>query len=190
VDRIYEAVRVWLGCFSSLSEALHPGHVRVAVVDERGVNVAGEEAWIWLAVEPRSGRLLALRLSWTRKILVAYGFLKHLRDSYGVRVVVVDGADWYIEPRLELRIRRQVERGGVHSLMEPLNKEVKRRLKDFDLYFPRDKSLHGAKAWLQAWKAYYNQVRYHMTLKRSPCNPTPKPEPRKMLKLIKEMTLS
>jgi transposase-like protein len=63
VDRIYEAVRVWLGCFSSLSEALHPGHVRVAVVDERGVNVAGEEAWIWLAVEPRSGRLLALRLS-------------------------------------------------------------------------------------------------------------------------------
>jgi len=56
-------VRVWLGRFSSLSEALHPGHVRVAVVDERGVNVAGEEAWIWLAVEPRSGRLLALRLS-------------------------------------------------------------------------------------------------------------------------------
>lgn len=121
---------------------------------------------------------------------MAYGFLKHLRDSYGVRVVVVDGADWYIEPRLELRIRRQVGRGGVHVLMERLNREVKRRLKEFDLYFPRDKSLHGAKAWLQAWKAYYNQVRHRMTLKRSPCNPTPKPEPLKMLKLIKEMTLS
>ena len=37
-------VRKRLGRFSRLSEALHPDRARVAIVDERGVNVAGEEA--------------------------------------------------------------------------------------------------------------------------------------------------
>lgn len=146
---------------------------------------------MWLESRPGYGslwsrRLLAVRLSWTRNILAAYSFLKHLRDRYSVRVVVVDGAQWYMEPCRELGLRRVVQRGMVHNLMERLSKEVKRRLKDFDLHFPRDKTLRGARAWLKAWKAYYNWVRYNMTLKGSPCDRTPKPEPYKMLKLIKE----
>ena len=71
--------------------------------------------------------------------------------------------------------------------MERLNKEVKRRLKDFDLHFPRDGSLRGARAWLKAWKAYYNHVRHHMALGGPPCNPTPEPEPQVMLKILKEV---
>ena len=47
-------VRKWLGRFSRLSEALHPDCAKVAVVDERGVNVASEEAWMRLAMEPTS----------------------------------------------------------------------------------------------------------------------------------------
>ena len=91
IRRSHEAVRRWLGLFSLLGEALHAGRAKVAIVDERYVYVAGEQPWIWLAMEPRSRRLLAVRLSWTRNILAAYSFLKHLRDRYSVRVVGLMG---------------------------------------------------------------------------------------------------
>gem|GEM_PF-5838750 len=47
---------------------------------------------MWIAIKPSSRKLLAIELSWTRNILVAYRFLKNLRDGYGVRITVVDGA--------------------------------------------------------------------------------------------------
>ena len=87
--------------------------------------MAGGKAWVWLAMKSTSRRLLAVRLSWKRNILVAYNFLKHLRERYGVRVVVVDGAKWYLEPCLELGIRRIVQCGGFHNIMERLSKEVR-----------------------------------------------------------------
>ncbi|MGC8850269.1 MAG: hypothetical protein ACP5QI_07335, partial [Candidatus Bathyarchaeia archaeon] len=113
---------------------------------------------------------LALELSWTRNSLVAYRFLRHLRDMYGVGVIVADGAQWYVWPCTELGLRLHVQRGGFHSLMERLSKEVKRRLKDFDLYFPcrcREPFKH-VKEWLEAWGGYYNHVRHHMSLGKPP----------------------
>ena len=134
------------------SEALHLGKARVAVVDEVCVRVSGSQAWAWLALEPRSRRLLAVRLSWTRNDLVAHAFLKHLKEHYGIRVVVADGAPWYRWACMELGLRLHVKRGGDRSLLERLNKEAKRRLRDFDIDFP-GKSLGTAKTWLRAWRA-------------------------------------
>ena len=90
---------------------------------------------------------------------------------------------------MELGLRLHVERGGGRSLLERLNKEAKRRLKDFDINFP-SKTIKTAKTWLKAWHAYYNWVRHHMTLGGPPCGKTPGPEPLKMLTLIKEVSLT
>lgn len=62
-ERSHEAVRQWLHRFSNLVEALHTGPARVAVVDETAVRVAGEQAWLWIAMDPKSRRLLAVRLT-------------------------------------------------------------------------------------------------------------------------------
>jgi len=61
--RSHEAVWKWIRRLSSFTETPHPGRARVAVVDERTARVAGEQAWVWLAMEPRSRRLLTLHLS-------------------------------------------------------------------------------------------------------------------------------
>ncbi|MEM2905587.1 MAG: hypothetical protein QW057_03985 [Candidatus Bathyarchaeia archaeon] len=45
-------------------------------------------------MKPKPRRMLALGVCWTRNDLVAYGFLRGLRDRYGVRVVC-NGASWY-----------------------------------------------------------------------------------------------
>jgi len=44
----------------------------------------------WIALEPKSRKLLALELSWTRNSFVAYLFLKRLKGLYGIRVVVAE----------------------------------------------------------------------------------------------------
>ncbi|MEM3693214.1 MAG: hypothetical protein QXI39_04245 [Candidatus Bathyarchaeia archaeon] len=75
-----------------------------------------------------------MELSWTRSNLTAYLFLKKLRDLYGVRVIVAKGAPWYgVASELGLRL---IHDRSLLNLAERLSKELKRRLKDFDLYFP------------------------------------------------------
>jgi transposase-like protein len=140
-------------------------------------------------MEHGTRRLLAVQFSWTRNGLIAHAFLKHLNTRYGIRVVVADGALWYRWACVEVGLRLQVEPGGGRSLLERLNKEVKRRLKDFDISFP-GKSLSTARAWLKAWKAHYNWVRHHMAPGGPPCGKTPGPEPLRMLTLIKDVSLT
>jgi transposase-like protein len=62
------------------------------------------------------------------------------------------------KPRLRL-----IHDRSLLNLAERLSKEVKRRLKDFDLYFPCrcHTSFRHVKTWLEAWRGYYNWIRYH-----------------------------
>jgi transposase-like protein len=91
----------WIHRFGSLSEAFYVGKAKVAVVDERTVIIKGEEAWIWIALEPKSRRLLALELSRTRNSFAAYLFLKKLKSLYGIRVIVAKR----MEPPCRLMLR-------------------------------------------------------------------------------------
>lgn len=168
VDRSHQAVWEWVHRYGALADAFHRGMAKTAVVDERSVNVRGLEAWLWMALEPRSRRMLALEVSWTRNNLVAYGFLKRLRDRYGVRVVVCNGASWYGVCR-ELGLRRIAD-PDLQNLVERLSKEVKRRLKDFDLYFPCrcPTPLRHVGRWLEAYRGFHNYARYHMALGKAP----------------------
>jgi transposase-like protein len=173
----------WVHRFGSLAEAFYIGSAKAAVVDERSVIINGEEAWIWIVLEPRSRRLLGLELSWTRNSLTAYLFLKRLKSLYGIRVIVADGAPWYgVCSELGLRL---IHDKDLLNLAERLSKEVKRRLKDFDLYFPCRcrRPFRHVKTWLDAWRGYYNWARYHRSLKASPCNHEG-PEPLSILRLI------
>jgi len=111
IVRSHQSIWRWVHRFGALSRGFYIGRAKTAIVDERSININGLEAWVWMAVEPRSRKLLAIELSWTRNILIAYRFLRNLRDSYGVRIVVVDGASWYVEPSIKLGLRLHVESG-------------------------------------------------------------------------------
>jgi len=139
--------------------------------------VKGLEAWVWMAIE----------LSLTRNMLVAYKFLKYLRDSYGVWIVVVDGAPWYVEPSIKLCLRLNLE-NRLHNMVERLSREVKRRLRDFNIYSPCRcrEPLKYVETWLEAWRSYYNNVRYHMSLWKTPCRFRGL-EPHTMLSIVEEV---
>lgn len=187
LPRSHESIWRWLHHFGGLGEAFNPGLAKTAVVDERSLNVKGLEAWMWMALDPGSRRLLALDVSWTRSNLTAYSFLRRLRERHGVRVIISDGASWYRGPCLELGLRHLIDPNTGNS-MERLSKEVKRRLKDFDLYFPCrcPQPFSHVRTWLEAWKTYYNHARPHMSLGKPPCGGRG-PEPQSMLSLVEEV---
>jgi hypothetical protein len=58
---------------SRASESYTPIRCRVSLflVDETAVMVSGFPAWVWMAYEPFSRRILELWLSWTRNSLQA-----------------------------------------------------------------------------------------------------------------------
>jgi transposase-like protein len=82
---------------------------------------------------------------------------------------VANEAPWY-GVCSELRLRLIYDR-SLLNLEERLSKELKRRLKDFDLSFSCGcpKPFRHVKTWLEAWRSYYNYVRYHMSLRKAPC---------------------
>jgi transposase-like protein len=63
--------------------------VSLFLVDETAVMVGVFPAWVWMAYEPFSKRILGLWLLWTRK------FLKTLVRLYGRHPVWTDSAPWY-----------------------------------------------------------------------------------------------
>jgi len=183
--RSHEAVWLWYHRFGSLGDAFHMGYAKTAVVDERYVNVKGAGAWIWMAYEPTSKRLLSLRATWHRNDLTAFLFLRWLKERYRVRCVITDGTHWYRHACRQLRLRHQVD-DALCNYVERLSKEFKRRLIDFDLYFPCrcDRPFSHVNRWLEAWRIHYNHIRIHMALGHPPCGESHNPT--KLVNFIQE----
>ena len=66
-------------------------------MDETAVNVAGKLAWVWVAYEPYSKKILGFWLSRTGNSYEAELFLRSLVKLHGRHVVYTDGAPFYIE---------------------------------------------------------------------------------------------
>lgn len=139
---------------------------RVVIVDETMVNVGGRRVWLWVAIEPERRILIALHLSKTRNILVAYSFLNMLRQR-GVKQVITDGASSY--PVAARWAKHEVVHGGVRSYVERFICTVKDRLRGFDLYFPSPKKLlESALRLIYAWAGFYNYARIHLSFGQPP----------------------
>ncbi|MEM2169159.1 MAG: hypothetical protein QW186_05090 [Candidatus Bathyarchaeia archaeon] len=78
-----------------------------------------------MALEPISKRLLALELNWIRNNLTARISLKRLKEKYGVRIIVANGAHWCsVASELGLRL---IHDRNLLNIIERLSKEVKRK---------------------------------------------------------------
>ena len=69
----------------------------VIVVDETWVRVKGKDAWIHVALDPRTLRIIYLKSFFRRDEYTTDLFLEHLVEEYGKwpREVITDGGSWY-----------------------------------------------------------------------------------------------
>jgi len=59
------------------------------------VNVAGEQAYLFVAYEPFANRILGLYFAWSPSSISVELFLKDLIRKYCRHQVWTDGAEWY-----------------------------------------------------------------------------------------------
>ena len=162
VERAHTAVWYWLQKLGdkSLWTGKMPSRI---VVDETWVKVGGRSCWIFTALDPQTGRVLYLEPFWERDSWSAVAFLQALGEHYGAlpQEVVVDGAEWWAIALSRFGMVRVVMARGIRNAIEGFYGEfLKRRVKDFDRYFPTwDRELKSVRRWLRVFAWWYNATR-------------------------------
>ena len=61
------------------------------IVDEKLLKVGSELIWLWVAIEPENGQILAQNMTQDRNMLIAERFLSGVVRDYGNHPVSTDG---------------------------------------------------------------------------------------------------
>lgn len=142
--------RVWLGPLPS----------RI-VVDETLVKVGGRKCWIFAAIDPATRRVLYLQAFRDRGLWHTCEFFQELGKTYGrwAQEAIVDGGPWYQGALWLLQQTQRVRMvGGIRNYVERFFRELKRRLKAFDVSFPQRRlGLASVRHWLKLYAWHYNQ---------------------------------
>ncbi len=112
--------------------------IKIFAIDETGVKVAGEDAYLFVAYEPFVNRILGLYFAWNPSSLSVELFLKDLVRKYGRHPVWTDAGDWY-PPACELmNLKHHVYLHGswLWEVMERAVQMLKDRTESFDDLFP------------------------------------------------------
>ncbi len=167
VSVAHTSVWYWLHAYGGKLKVWQGDLPDSIVVDETWVKVAGRDCWIFTALDPKTWRVVYLEPSFRRDEAAAEAFFQHLAQAYGAwpKCVISDGGPWY---RAVLAFQRwtrglqwQVVKGGVRSSIEGFYGEfLKRRIKDFDKYFPSARyKLRRVKEWLRLYAWFHNTSR-------------------------------
>ena len=173
IERSYVAIWGWVQKLGFLADRFAFGRdaVESFLVDETQIKVGAQEAWLWLAFEPRSRKILGFYLSRARNMLVAYNFLKELRRKYGKKTLYTDGGAWYIQAAKWARLEHLIYDEYTKNVVERFIETLKDRLECFDDYFPcmkEDCECEHVRNWISVYALIYNYVRDHMALGRPP----------------------
>jgi putative transposase len=162
VNRAHTTIWYWLQqAGGRLSPWQGPLPKRI-VVDETWVKVGGRDCWIFAAIDPQTQRIIYVKPCWTRDSWMVRQFFQELAEIYGEwpEEVLTDGGSWYEVGLFGLpRIKRwEVICGGERNSIEGWFGEfLKRRVKDFDRYFPTwDRGLRSVRNWLVIYCWWYN----------------------------------
>lgn len=110
------------------------------VVDETIVKLGGRKCYIWAAIDPKTRKVLYMKVSRDRHLHTTMKFFQELAEVYGAwpETAVVNGGPWYKGALFILDKTQRVRmKGGIRNYVERFFKEFKRRTKVFDTAFPQ-----------------------------------------------------
>jgi len=110
-------------------------------VDETVVSNSAGRAYLWAAREVRSGDVVAVQVSRGRGLGECLRLLEKVKKRYrGRPTIYTDRGLWYVWPMKVLGIRHRRERFGMRNPIEQWFSRLKRRIRQFNLYFPTHKT--------------------------------------------------
>ena len=133
-----------------------PDHV---AVDETVIQLNDDRFWLYAAVDPKTNRLLHVKLSPTRNQAITEMFLTELREKHLVddAVFLVDSAPWLQAALHRHGLDYRYEKHGNRNSVERVFREVKRRTNQFSNCFSHAEA-DTAENWLRAFSFVWNQL--------------------------------
>ena len=175
VKRSHVAVWQWcqeIGSYEKMHKLFRLGRERITIfaIDETGVKVAGEAAWLFVAYEPFANRILGLHFAWNTSSMHVETFLTDLIRKYGRHPVWTDDASWYKLACESMNLKHHVYMHGswLWKVMERQMEKLKDRTEAFDDLFPCKS--HGMRCKLKHVSNWinlfwlHNQPRYQTVI--------------------------
>ena len=130
------------------------------IIDEALVKAGSELVWLWVAIEPKGRRILALNISKERGMFVAERFISGRVKICGKHPVSTDGGTWHQQAWRFLKLNHHIHSPLEKSLIERTIQYIKGRTECFDDYFPcrvKNCTLKHVRNWLDLFVDYHNR---------------------------------
>ena len=95
VKRSHVAIWNWIQKCNPKKISSEKMKIEEYVVDETLIKVGSELVWLWVAIEPENGQILAQNITQERNMVIAERFLSGVVRYYGIHPVSTDGGTWY-----------------------------------------------------------------------------------------------
>lgn len=123
------------------------------------IKVGSGYVWLWVAIEPIGGRILAMSISKERNMFVDERFIAGLVRVHGKHTVSTDGGTWYPQACKFLKLKHHIHSPLEKSLIERAMQYIKDRTECFDDYFPcrlKNCKMEHMRNWLRFFADYHN----------------------------------
>ena len=125
VKRSHVAVWKWIQKYRPGGKTGSRKRISEYVVDETLIKTGQELVWLWVAIEPKDRRILALTISKERSMLVAERFIFGLVKAHGKHPVSTDGGTWYPQACRFLNLNHHIHSPFEKSLIERTMQYIK-----------------------------------------------------------------
>src|SRR4249919_4366320 len=95
VKKSHTAIRDWIQKYQPQRLSSKTKKIIEYIVDETLIKVGSEYIWLWVAIEPENGQILAQNITQERNMVIAERFLSGVVRYYGIHPVSTDGGTWY-----------------------------------------------------------------------------------------------
>lgn len=119
IKRSHTAIRDWIQKYKP--ERLYYRKIKISefIIDETQLKVGSEIIWLWVAIEPKNKRILALSMSKERNMFVAERFISRLTKVHGNHPVSTDGSGtWYPQACRFLKLKHHLHSAYEKSIIE------------------------------------------------------------------------
>ena len=134
--------------------------------DETAIKIKGKVYWLWIVLDRKTRTILSWHISKKRTARDAIKVLSKAKKIAGIpELIITDGLYDYIEGirkvfggrlRRKIHIRKVGAAFGLNSIIERLNREIKRRIKWFGSF----QSLERARIFIEKWIEAYNTQKF------------------------------
>ena len=161
VKRSHVAIWKWIQKFRHKKmSSTRRNKISEYIVDETILQVGPECIWLWVAIEPENGQILAQDITQKRNMLIAERFLSGVVRYYGNHPISTDGGTWYPQACEFLKMDHHIHSPLEKSLIERTMQYIKDRTECFDDYFPcklENCKLKHVRNWLNLFVDYHNK---------------------------------